>query len=312
MIALLERKQVGDQGFGLGRGHNFVTGGRRIRLGQYKSVRRGLSVDFARDEKETIRRHAAVRVQRVGIVEIPVQPGGIGEALGDVAQVRAVTAVAEKHLALPDVIARIGAAGDFLAIVILGRAPAADDVGAGGGGPDLLGVTVDASVGGVDMLTLMGRAGGIPWRDVGASLLLDGSQMAEFKPGENDQAEPGEKEGGEKKRKEGAKIRNDVHAATSPEALPGASPSYGSSRISAARRLPRTRSRNQSISIQPRCKAKMPLPMAIRLMHMVAAIWKEIETSVAVTIVTWVSGFSRMFPCMTPPKPSMARTSRMP
>ena len=53
-----------------------------------------------------------MRVRDVGIVEIAVERGGIGEALRDVAQVGAVAAVAEENLALPDVVARIGAAGD--------------------------------------------------------------------------------------------------------------------------------------------------------------------------------------------------------
>ena len=78
--------------------------------------------------------------------------------------------------------------------LVLGRAPAADDVGAGGGGADLLGVAVGAAVGGVDVLALVGRAGGIPRRDVGAALVLDGRQMAELDPRQDDQAEPGEEE----------------------------------------------------------------------------------------------------------------------
>ena len=81
VVALLEREQIGDERLGLGGGHDFVTGGGRVVAGEGERVVGGLAADFARDEKEAVGGHAAVRVEHVGIVEIAVERGGVGETL---------------------------------------------------------------------------------------------------------------------------------------------------------------------------------------------------------------------------------------
>ena len=157
MVILVEGEEIGDERLGVGRGHDLVPGGRGELGRELEGVNRGLAADLLRGEEEAVGGHAGVRVHGLRVVEVGVELGGVGVALADVAEVGAVAAVAEEGLALPDVVARISAAGDFLAVGVAARAPAADDVGAGALRADLLGVAIDAAVGGVDLLTTDGR-----------------------------------------------------------------------------------------------------------------------------------------------------------
>ena len=92
----------------------------------------------------------------------------------------------------------------------------------------------------------------------------------------------------------------------------GATSSYGSIKISAARRLPRTRKRSQSISIQPRCKGEDAIADRDQADAHGGGDVEGLGDVIGGDHGDLHGRIFQVLPCMTPPKPSMAMTSRMP